>query len=302
MIRRKLKAYFAIAALLIVGGLLLLWGVIGNFDRTFLILGYRGEGYPEPFYTDAILLVRINKVQKNRSVNVISLPRDLAVDVKGEILKLNSIYAAELKKTASARRAADTLVYSFEKGLGVNIDGHVIIDFSKFLALVEETGGLEVEVGNSFVDYNYPDDETFDYKTIAFEQGKQVLGAARALEYVRSRHAEGEEGSDFARNQRQLKLAQSLIRRIQGMTQNERIDFIRLAKDLLATNTPAGIRTLDLMRLAAFSKNINIQTKFNTIGPELVCPSIGEEGEYMLLLCTADSVARMKNLLAGHSF
>jgi len=41
------------------------------------------------------------------------------------------------------------------------------------------------------------------YQTIMFEKGLRHMDGKRALMYVRSRHAEGEEGTDFARGRRQ---------------------------------------------------------------------------------------------------
>jgi anionic cell wall polymer biosynthesis LytR-Cps2A-Psr (LCP) family protein len=48
------------------------------------------------------------------------------------------------------------------------------------------------------------------YETVHFDAGMQHMDGARALIYARSRHAEGDEGSDFARSRRQQELVVSL--------------------------------------------------------------------------------------------
>ena len=66
-------------------------------------------------------------------------------------------------------------------------------------------------IPKAFTDSQYPiagkendacgGDATFAcrYKTVQFQAGSQHMDGKTALMYVRSRHAEGDEGTDFAR-------------------------------------------------------------------------------------------------------
>jgi anionic cell wall polymer biosynthesis LytR-Cps2A-Psr (LCP) family protein len=91
----------------------------------------------------------------------------------------------------------------------------MVVDFSQFEALIDYIGGIDITVPVSFIDTAYPitgrendtcqGDPSFAcrYQTVEFVQGIQHMDGKRALMYVRSRHAEGNEGNDFSRGRRQ---------------------------------------------------------------------------------------------------
>ena len=93
-----------------------------------------------------------------------------------------------------------------------------MIDFSGFMKIVDVLGGIEVDVEREFVDEKYPitgkenDECNGDleykcrYETIHFEKGLQAMDGETALIFVRSRNAEGDEGTDLARETRQQKI------------------------------------------------------------------------------------------------
>jgi len=83
------------------------------------------------------------------------------------------------------------------------------VDFTGFEKIIDDLGGVKINVENTFDDYKYPilgaEDAPWDqrWEHLHIEKGKQVMNGQLALKYVRSRYAEGEEGSDYARAQRQ---------------------------------------------------------------------------------------------------
>jgi LCP family protein required for cell wall assembly len=98
----------------------------------------------------------------------------------------------------------------------------VLIDFSGFKNVIDLMGGITVHVSQTFTDTQYPipgkehytcpGDPTnqCDYETVHFDAGTQRMDGNTALIYVRSRHAEGSEGSDFARSRRQQEVLVAL--------------------------------------------------------------------------------------------
>src|SRR5581483_6971189 len=101
--------------------------------------------------------------------------------------------------------------------------------------IVDALGGVEVNVDNAFTDYTYPsgdqnvdaglctaDDVSTDgasgcrYLKVHFDKGLQYMDGTTALEYARSRHAAGVEGSDFARSKRQEKLIAAIEQKAVG--------------------------------------------------------------------------------------
>ncbi len=87
-------------------------------------------------------------------------------------------------------------------------------------------GGVDVEVERSFDDFKYPiagkendlcnGDKEYKcrYEHLHFDAGLQTMDGETALKYARSRNAEGEEGTDFARSQRQQRLILAIKKKI----------------------------------------------------------------------------------------
>ena len=170
-----------------------------------LILGKGGVGHEAPDLTDTIIVA---SVSSNR-IKLISLPRDIWVpEIRA---KLNSAYYWGKQKDQGFKIADESVT----RIAGQNIDYNVVVDFSIFKSIVDSLGGIEVEVENEFTDQKYPiaglendlcnGDKTFAcrYETIKFEKGKQIMDGETALKFVRSRNAQGDEGTDFAREERQ---------------------------------------------------------------------------------------------------
>ena len=178
----------------------------------FLILGIRGFETIDADLTDTIIFASLDK--KNKAV-FLSIPRDLWVP---EIqAKINTAYhygGFDLPKEVVG------------KILGQPVDYMVVINFESFGKIIDILDGVKVEVQRSFDDFKYPiagkeedlcdGDKEFKcrYEHLHFEAGLQRMDGQTALKYIRSRNAEGEEGTDFARLARQRQLLLALEERI----------------------------------------------------------------------------------------
>jgi len=174
-----------------------------------VILGVGGGDHEGPDLTDTIIVVSFHLTQK--AVSLISVPRDVWSETLKD--KVNSAYhygEEEMQDGGLTRSSAIV-----EEIVGIPIHYAMVVDFSQFETLIDYIGGIDIDVPGAFTDYQYPiagketdecdGDWTYAcrYQTIAFEKGFQHMGGKQALMYVRSRHAEGEEGTDFARGRRQ---------------------------------------------------------------------------------------------------
>ncbi len=197
-----------------------------NKRLNILLLGVGGENHEGPNLTDTIIIASISP--KNDKVTLISLPRDFWVtDLKA---KINTAYVYGEKKREGG---GITLVQAVIKKItNLPIDYTLKIDFSGFVNAVDLLGGIDVDVEKAFDDYEYPIDgkendpcghkeeelgalatvssqlEAFPcrYEHIHFDKGVQHMDGSTALKFVRSRHAKGDEGTDFARSKRQEKI------------------------------------------------------------------------------------------------
>ena len=136
--------------------------------------------------TDTIMLVQV--VPKTGDVKVLSVPRDLYVEVDpGEKDRINAAY-----NYGGIEQTVDAL----ESYSGVSIDHYAIVDFDGFREIIDAMDGVRVDVGQ----------DVFPEKWHMGE-GVQRLGGRKALFYARYR---GTSGGDLDRMERQRRLVAAL--------------------------------------------------------------------------------------------
>ncbi len=192
-------------------------------DRTnILLMGKGGGDHDSPDLTDTMIFISLS--HKSNHVTTISIPRDLWIpDLQA---KVNSAYYWGNKQSDNPGAGISLAKATVEDIVGVPIHYAVVIDFSGFTKIIDILGGIEVNVENTFTDPMYPiagkendncnGDTTYAcrYETITFTKGLQQMDGATALKFVRSRHSEGDEGNDFARNLRQQKVIAAIKTKI----------------------------------------------------------------------------------------
>jgi polyisoprenyl-teichoic acid--peptidoglycan teichoic acid transferase len=187
-----------------------------NAVTNVLFLGMGGEEHDGGELTDTMIFASLNL--KNTDLTMLSIPRDIWVP--SIEAKINAAYAfGEKKEKGSGYVLIEDAVYEI---IGQPIHYIISLDFESFVALIDTLGGVEVEVERSFRDEKYPikgrenDDCGGDleyscrYQAVEFKAGKTIMDGETALIFSRSRHAKGEEGTDFARSLRQQKIIASL--------------------------------------------------------------------------------------------
>jgi len=180
-----------------------------NGRVNILLLGVGGGAHEGPDLTDTIIVLSFHLTKK--TLALISIPRDIWSDSLKD--RINSAYHyGEEKKQDGGLVLSSAII---EDIIGIPINYGLVIDFSQFETLIDYIGGIDIDVPTSFTDTEYPiagkeiDECSGDlsyqcrYQTITFEKGIQHMDGKRALMYVRSRHAEGGDGNDFARGRRQ---------------------------------------------------------------------------------------------------
>ena len=205
-----------------------------NGKTNILVLGKGGEGHDAPDLTDTIIYLSIS--HSPASVTLISLPRDIWIpQIRA---KLNSAYywGNQRQEGGGIILAKSTV----EEIVGQPIHYAVVVDFTAFKNVVDVLGGVEVEVERAFIDEKFPipgkendecgGDPEFGcrYEVIRFEKGLQTMDGDTALKFVRSRNAQGDEGTDIAREARQQKVIAAIKKKVLGK------DVLLSPKKLLA--------------------------------------------------------------------
>ena len=181
-----------------------------------LVLGIAGGTHAGSDLTDTMIVLSFD--MHKRTLAMIAIPRDIWSETLKD--KINSAYhyGEDLPAGKAGKKEGGGIVLSrviVEDVTGLPIHYTMLIDFSGFEDVIDLVSGVTVAVPQAFTDPDFPiagreedvcgGDPQFRcrYESVSFEQGLQEMSGERALMYVRSRHAEGEEGSDFARSRRQ---------------------------------------------------------------------------------------------------
>lgn len=141
--------------------------------------------------TDTIMLAGFNP--EHEAINLLSIPRDTRVKIKGAYDKVNAAYVyggPELTRK------------TLEDFLDIEIDYYVVIDFDAFVKMVDLVGGIEVDV---------PIRMKYEQENIDLYPGKQVLNGEQALGYARYRYTS--EG-DIGRAKRQQEVVKLLLEKM----------------------------------------------------------------------------------------
>ncbi len=253
-----------------------------------LLLGMGGENHDGGYLTDTIMLASLKPSTKQ--VALISIPRDLTAPVSGW-RKINSVNAyAEKEEPGSGGQATAKAI---DELLQTNIAYYIRIDFTGFERIIDEIGGVEVNVENSFDDYTYPikgreDDPDYysRFEHLHFDAGLQKMDGSRALKYARSRHALGPEGSDFARARRQQLLMEAVKERL--LSRQTLLNPVVLSKLITEFNkdVSTNLNTWEMIRLWNLFKDVKREQVINKVlsdAPDgYLISGKGQDGAYIL--------------------
>lgn len=232
-----------------------------------VILGKGGEGHDAPDLTDTVIFASFS--HKNPAITVVSLPRDIWIPSLRA--KLNSAYYwGNQKRIGGGLVLAKSTV---EEIVGSPIHYALVVDFSGFKDLIDALGGIEVDVEREFVDEKYPipgkeNDECGGdpeflcrYETVRFQKGVQIMDGETALKFVRSRNAEGDEGTDIARQERQQKVIAAIQRKIFSpstiLSPKTFLSVFEIVKQTVETDMPSSSGAILARRALSAKENIN---------------------------------------------
>ena len=190
-----------------------------------------GEKYGR---SDTLMLVHIDPEQN--FVSVLSLPRDLRVEIPGYgVQKINAAYAI---------KGAELSIKTVQSVTGVDLDHYVNIDFDAFRQLTTEVDGVYVDVDRR---YYYVGD---NYETINIWPGYQALAGENALDYVRFRH---DNNNDFGRIQRQQRFLRAAKEQVSTWDTALKIPSL---VNVLARNVTTDMSTNQVLRLAVWGMRL----------------------------------------------
>jgi polyisoprenyl-teichoic acid--peptidoglycan teichoic acid transferase len=205
--------------------------VIKNYERkafTIALLGvdtrdnnsFKGR-------SDTMIVAVFNP--ETKKVTLLSIPRDSYVYIP-QVDKYDKIAHAHAYGRAAG--AVETL----ENFLDIPIDYYISINFHAFRSLIEELGGITINVEKNM---------------IGLQKGTQRLNADAALSYVRFRY---DREGDFGRNRRQQQMVKAIID--QTLEIRNPLKITSLLK-ILGKNIRTDISLDNLIYLAQEFSNVN---------------------------------------------
>ncbi len=227
-------------------------------DRiNILLLGIGGAGHDGPYLSDTNIILSIKP--STNEVAMISIPRDLGVNIeKHGIRKINS--ADSFGEAQAAGSGGEFARQVFAKTFGMDIPYYARVDFSAFQEIVDEVGGVTVNVPRTFVDYEFPG-PNFSYRTLNFEAGVQNMNGERALDFARSRHGNNGEGSDFARSRRQQLMISALKEKLLSVGTYTNPVLVQNILQSLSSHITTNLNFGQMMYLANLAKDADKNIK-----------------------------------------
>jgi polyisoprenyl-teichoic acid--peptidoglycan teichoic acid transferase len=270
-----------------------------------LLLGIGGEGHDGGYLTDTMILVQVRPdVQK---ATLISIPRDYLAELPGQgFRKINNAFAETYLKTKDFNAAGSAARETVAKLSGIAIPYFAVVDFRGFEQSVDLIGGLGVEIERTFTDYQYPDSRYGYLPPITFTKGLEEMNGTRALQFARSRHAAGPEGTDFARSIRQQKILQAFKSKLGHLNLISDASTINNLFSIIGEHFHTNIGPGEIFRLYNVTKNFGNDSIISlSLDPSssLICPNIIEAtGAYVLEPCPGKTAEDIKAFFRNSFF
>ncbi|MCR5202393.1 MAG: LCP family protein [Lachnospiraceae bacterium] len=145
--------------------------VIGNDERT------EYNGSKEGGLSDVMMIATLDK--KHNKLKLTSLMRDMYVDIPGYTPnKLNSAYP---------RGGVKLLYKTIAENFGIKLDGYVEVGFKAFVKVVNDVGGVDIELSESEAEYLNTTNYIRNHKYRNVKPGWNHLNGHQALGFCRIR-------------------------------------------------------------------------------------------------------------------
>lgn len=213
-----------------------------------LLVGTDGEYIEKWNRSDSMMVVTIDS--KNKDIRISSIARDTYVDIPG--------YSTEKLTHAYAYEGIDLLKEVFKVNFNLNIDKYIAVNFVSFMDIMDELGGVEVNVEekdikeiNKYIDacYGYYKNKDEKDKEYITKSGVQRLNGYQALAFSRIRYTD----SAFHREARHREVAESVYKEFA----QKGVETYKKCADIILNNTKTNISPIEMMNLAYTVLKIN---------------------------------------------
>jgi LCP family protein required for cell wall assembly len=197
--------------------------------------------------SDTMMLLPI--VAEHQSLKLTSFMRDLYVEIPG--------YTNNRLNAAYVFGGPELLIKALKKNFGVDINYYAAVNFSMLADLIDQIGGLEVDIesktqmkyinlvikeDNAVLKKAYPKAGIKTNDNLLTKTGVQVLNGRQAQAYARYRKG----SSDFERTERQRQVVLKAMEKVKAMSMLELGKLAMENLDKVTTN----LTVADILKLA----------------------------------------------------
>ena len=227
-------------------------GILTGPRVNILLLGSdTDQKFQGQYLAQSDIIVTINP--SNNTVGMLSIPRDFYINVPGYGLhKLDEAYSL-----GGVALSEETITQDF----GIPINYYAWVGLDGFIKVIDDVGGVDVNVLHPIVDDQYPDDvgnmanDPYAFKRLYIPPGPQHLDGETALEYVRSRHADLV--GDFGRSARQQQVLTALKTKLDNPDVFSKLS--QIANDLKGY-LKTDMQLPDVLKLMNFGRSLNLNS------------------------------------------
>ena len=222
--------------------------------RNIALLGIDASyaGYDTEFRTDCIIIASINK--ETNDVKMFSIYRDTYVqmELNGET-KLNKINQAYYNGVQNTIKTINT-------NLDLNIKEYVMVDFTALIDIIDEVGGVEINVTSEELPYlnsimGDVINKTGKQSEKLRESGTQTLNGVQAVTYARIRSTAG---SDYKRAERMRTVLEKVISKVKRLS----IPELNSLSDKLLPEIRTNLTPTDILGLIPQLIKMDISNSF----------------------------------------
>lgn len=199
------------------------------------------------FNGDALMLITFNP--KTLSTTLLSIPRDTYVPISCfENNRKNKI-------THAAWNGDTCMINTIESFFDIHIDYYLKINFKGIVSLVDELGGVEVDVPISFCEQD--SNRNFDNQ-ICLDKGTKLLNGEEALALARHRKTI----NDIKRGENQQLIVKGLMNKLKSI---KSVNTIYNLLDTISNNMETNMNTNEILSLYNIGKEIVLKSNSSNI-------------------------------------
>lgn len=163
--------------------------------------------------SDSIMVATLDPV--HNKLKITSIMRDSYVNIEGHGMdKINHAYAFGGPELA---------IKTINQNFGLNIENFVTVDFSSLPKIIDNLGGIQIEIRADEVDFindyiNTLNTDEGTHSANLYSSGYQTLDGIQALAYSRVRYTSG---GDYERTERQRTVLNALFEKLLSISPSE---------------------------------------------------------------------------------